>query len=66
EKAETFVNSVFKLNKLLNIPQRLEKFPSWAIPEIRQAAFKECHGTYPVPKYFTAAQADELLGKISV
>ncbi|MEG0090564.1 MAG: iron-containing alcohol dehydrogenase [Oscillospiraceae bacterium] len=66
EKAEKFVRSIFELNKVLNIPRKLDKFPASAIPEIRQAAFKECHGTYPVPRYFSAAQADAILAKVSV
>lgn len=63
-KADKFIQSLFDLNKKLEIPQRLEKFDKGAIADIRKAGFKECHGAYPVPKYLTAKQADEILGKI--
>lgn len=63
-KAEKFIKSLFDLNKKLDIPPRLEKFEKDAIPEIRKSAFKECHGTYPVPKYLSAKQAEEILSKV--
>lgn len=65
EAAELFLKSLERLNKAIGIPQTLEKFPMAAVPEMRRLAFKECHGTYPVPKYFTAAQADAILKRIA-
>lgn len=59
--AASFVESLVHMGKAVGIPSTLEKFPASAIEEIRKAAFAECHGTYPVPYYLTARQADELL-----
>ncbi|MEJ8554222.1 iron-containing alcohol dehydrogenase [Tepidibacter sp. Z1-5] len=63
--ADKFVQSIFDLNRNLNIPERLDKFKMKDIKKIREAGFKECHGTYPVPRYLTAKQADELLSKVA-
>ncbi len=63
-KADKFIQSLYDLNTKLNIPERFEKFERSAINEIRKAAFKECHGMYPVPKYLTNRQADEILSTV--
>lgn len=62
--ADRFIESLYTMNKKMNIPERFETFKSNDIPKIRNAAFKECHGTYPVPRYLSASQADELLSKV--
>lgn len=64
EKAASFVESIFKLNKALGIPERIEKLPSSAVDEICAAGFKEYHGTYPVTQYYTKEQAKVVLGKV--
>ena len=43
------------------IPRRLEQFPAEAIPEVIREAFRECHGTYPVPRYYSRSRAEALL-----
>lgn len=63
-KADKFIRSLFDLNKKLDIPDRLDKFEKMAIADIRKDAFKECHGTYPVPKYLTVKQAEDILAKV--
>ncbi len=63
-KADAFINYLFELNKQLDIPERLEKFPKEAIPQIIEAGFAECHGTYPVPRYYTKGEAISLLAKV--
>lgn len=60
-----FVKSLFELKEKLDIPEKLDAFKIKDIPMIRKAGFKECHGTYPVPRYLTAKQADALLSKIA-
>ena len=52
-KATRFVKLLYKLNRQMGIPTRFEKFPASAIEEVIDMAFQECHGTYPVPRYFT-------------
>lgn len=66
ELADAFLKSLWELNEKLNIPKQLEKFPRSAVGEICKAGFKECHGTYPVPRYLKKSEAIEILNKISV
>ena len=60
-KATRFVKLLYKLNRQMGIPTRFEKFPPSAIEEVIDMAFRECHGTYPVPRYFTRAHARKLM-----
>lgn len=66
ELARAFVDSLWEMNKNLDIPERLDKFPKSAVEEICRAGFKECHGTYPVPAYLPKSKAVEILNSISV
>lgn len=66
ELARAFVDSLWEMNKALNIPERLDKFPKSSVEDICRAGFKECHGTYPVPVYLTKSKALEILNAISV
>jgi len=63
-KAEKLVQSLFALNESLQVPQYFEKFPKAEIESVITAAFHECHGVYPVPKYYTRQQARELMQKV--
>ncbi len=63
-KADAFIESLYKLNKVLDIPDRLEKFPRDGIDTVVKDGFKECHGTYPVPKYLSRKEAKEILLKV--
>ncbi len=64
-KADLFIEYLFELNKKLQLPERLEKFPKEGIEKVLEAGLKECHGTYPVPLYYTKEQAREILKKVS-
>ncbi len=63
-KSDNFVQSLFDMNKSMDVPNRLEKFDKSSIEDIVTASFKEAHGTYPVPKYMTREQAKEILLKV--
>lgn len=64
--AKAFVDSLWKMNKDLNIPERLEKFPKSAVEDICREGMRECHGTYPVPVYLPREKAVGILKAISV
>lgn len=64
-KADAFVKYLFDLNTKLDIPERLDAFPESGIEAIIDGAFKEAHGTYPVPKYYTRDEARNLLLKVT-
>lgn len=64
QKAKDFVQSIFELNERCGVPSRLEKFPKDSIESVIDMAFKECHGTYPVPRYYNRAEARKLLEKV--
>lgn len=63
-KADAFIKYLYELNKKLDIPERLEKFPKDSIDNIIDLAFKECHGNYPVPIYYTKENARKILEKV--
>ena len=63
-KAQKMVQSLFALNESLQVPQYFEKFPKEEIESVIATAFRECHGVYPVPKYYTHQQARELMQKV--
>lgn len=60
-KAELFVESLQRLNDNVGIPRVLDKFPKSAVKQMRIEGFKECHGSYPVPRYLSKEEADKLL-----
>lgn len=60
-RATRFVKVLYQLNRQLEIPARFDKFPASAIDEVIDMAFQECHGTYPVPRYFTREHARKLM-----
>jgi hypothetical protein len=43
------------LNASVGIPPTIEQIAAADIPEIVKRALAEAHGTYPVPKYMSAA-----------
>lgn len=65
EKSKAFVDSVFRLRRCVQLPERLDNFSQSDIPAICRMAFAECHGTYPVPGYFSPAQAKNLLEHVA-
>lgn len=60
-RAERFLRSLADLNRAVDIPARLDAFPAERVTQTRTEAFAECHGAYPVPRYFTVAEAETLL-----
>lgn len=65
ENAVTFINALFEMNSKFGMPAILENFPAEEIDEVIRISFKECHGTYPVPKYFSQNDARNMLKKIA-
>lgn len=61
QRARDFVGSILAMNDRCEVPRRLEKFPREAVDEAIRVAFRECHGTYPVPRYYTREEAGKLL-----
>ncbi len=64
EKSRKFVRYLFDLNKKLDLPERIEKFPKDGVSTILEAGFKECHGTYPVPYYYSKKEGVDILDKV--
>ncbi len=64
EKADKFINSIFEMNKTMQVPERISDFKKEGVEEIIKAGFKEAHGTYPVPKYMTKKEALNILSKV--
>ncbi len=64
EKTDAFIKYLFDLNKKLGIPERLEVYPEDGIDAIIEGAFKEAHGIYPVPHYYSKEEAKTLLLKV--
>lgn len=62
--ATKFVESIYALSQRANIPTRFQTFPAKDIDEVISIAFAECHGVYPVPRYYTRLEAQKLLQKV--
>ena len=63
-RAAAFVESIAEMNKVGGVPERLAEFPQEGIDAVIREAFSECHGTYPVPRYYTRSDAKALLKAI--
>ena len=63
-RAAAFVESIAEMNKAGGVPERLAEFPQEGIDAVIREAFSECHGTYPVPRYYTRSDAEALLKAI--
>lgn len=63
-RAAAFVESIAKMNNAGGVPERLAEFPQEGIDAVIREAFSECHGTYPVPRYYTRSDAEALLRAI--
>jgi alcohol dehydrogenase class IV len=53
--ATSLVVAIRRLNACVGIPPTIEQIADADIPEIVRRALAEAHGTYPVPKYMSAA-----------
>ncbi len=61
EQAESFLVELERFLASAGIPEILQNFPLSGVPEIVEMGFKECHSTYPVPKYLTKQEAVTIL-----
>lgn len=61
---EKFILAVEQLNQQLNIPNTFEQLKADDIPEIARRALTEAHGTYPVPRYMSQSQCENLLTQL--
>ena len=63
-RARAFVESIAAMNQTGGVPDRLAEFPRAEIDAVIKEAFQECHGTYPVPRYYTRPAARALLEQV--
>lgn len=61
DTGEAFVEAVEKLNSALDIPKSIKRLKEEDVSVIAQRALKEAHGTYPVPRYMTQAQCEQIV-----
>ena len=66
ELAETFIRHVRALNAQFNIPTKVEKLKAADIPAITDAALKEAHWTYAVPRYMDKATCEKFVSQMLV
>lgn len=62
--AEKFLGAVELLTRDLQIPQHLDALKAEDIPALARAALKEAHTGYPVPRYLTQAQCEEIISRL--
>jgi alcohol dehydrogenase class IV len=61
--AQKFLDAVDQLNRDLNIPTTLQALQEADIPALARAACHEAHTGYPVPRYMTQGECEELIAK---
>jgi alcohol dehydrogenase len=61
EKAERFIDAVRDLMAKIDIPPRLAALVATDIRPIARQALGEAHLNYPVPRYMSQAQCENLL-----
>ena len=59
--ATSLVVAIRRLNARIGIPPTIEQIADADIPEIVRRALAEAHGTYPVPKYMSAAECTTIV-----
>jgi len=59
--AQKFLDGIDALNRELGIPTHLAALREEDIPELARAACKEAHTGYPVPRYMTRGQCEDLI-----
>ena len=64
EKAQRFIAAVRELKAKVDIPETLDALQAKDVPAIAAQATKEAHANYPVPRYMTAGECEELLGRM--
>ncbi len=61
--AKKFLSGVDQLNRDLGIPTTLDALKEADIPELAKAACHEAHTGYPVPRYMTQQECENLIRK---
>ena len=64
QKAKNFIEAVKKLNKDMNIPDKIEGIKDEDIPLIAERALKEGNPLYPVPKIMNLEECKALIKKL--
>ena len=62
--AQKFLDAVVQLNRDLAIPTFLAALKKADIPQLAEAACREAHTGYPVPRYMTQAQCEDLIRQV--
>lgn len=62
--ADKFLNAIDDLNRDLGIPLYLDKLQEADIPALAKAACHEAHTGYPVPRYMTQKQCEQLIRQV--
>ena len=62
--AQKFIDAVDQLNADLNIPTHLDALQESDIPALAKAACFEAHTGYPVPRYMSQAQCEDLIRQV--
>lgn len=62
--AQKFVDAVVQLNRDLGIPTFLAALKKSDIPQLAEAACREAHTGYPVPRYMTQAECEEMIRQV--
>ena len=66
EKAQEFIDAVRDLMAKVDIPPKLDALVESDIPAIAKQATGEAHLNYPVPRYMSQPQCEQLLRKLVV
>lgn len=64
ERADRFIEAVRNLMAKIDIASHLEALREEDIPSIARQALAEAHLNYPVPRYMSQPQCEQLLGQI--
>ncbi len=62
--AKKFIAAVIELNRELGIPTHLETLRSEDIPTLAKAACHEAETGYPVPRYMTQRQCEDIIRRV--
>jgi alcohol dehydrogenase len=62
--AQKFLDAVVQLNRDLGIPTFLAALKKSDIPQLAEAACREARTGYPVPRYMTQAQCEDLIRQV--
>ena len=62
--AQKFLDAVEQLNRDLGIPTFLAALKASDIPQLAEAACREAHTGYPVPRYMTQAVCEDIIRQV--